>query len=136
MKNTTIMKAEQFQEDLLKGKKSLNDLREELGLEKLNEPAFNTLLKVKVENKRVVNLIHLNREEFSTETIHTRAMPAINDCFNELRVFNYGCANTFEEYEKLVHEDCEMIKKTINNYIDAMGKAMIHLDESVEKWQD
>ena len=27
------MKAEQFQEDLLKGKKSLNDLREELGLE-------------------------------------------------------------------------------------------------------
>ncbi|MGH0790919.1 hypothetical protein ACQVTU_25055 [Bacillus cereus] len=132
MKNTTVMKAEQFQEDLLKGKKSLNDLREELGLEKLNEPAFNTLLKVKVENKRVVNLVHLNREEFSTETIHTRAIPAINDCFNELRVFNYGCANTFEEYEELVHEDCE----TINNYIDAMGKAMLHLGESVEKWQD
>ncbi|MEB8853112.1 hypothetical protein P4G88_24195 [Bacillus cereus] len=41
------MKAEQFQEDFLKGKKSLNDLREELGLEKLNEPAFNTLLKDK-----------------------------------------------------------------------------------------
>ena len=91
MKNTTVMKAEQFQDDLLKGKKSLNDLREELGLEKLNKPAFNTLLKVKVENKRVVNLVHLNREEFSTETIHTRAIPAINDCFNELRVLTTVC---------------------------------------------
>ncbi|WP_257154186.1 hypothetical protein [Bacillus cereus] len=88
MKNTTIMKAEQFQEDLLKDKKSLNDLREELGLKKINELTFNTVLKVKVLNERVVNLVHLNREEFSTETIHTKAIPAINDCFNELRVFN------------------------------------------------
>ncbi|OWW08954.1 hypothetical protein BUE63_15555 [Bacillus sp. MB353a] len=135
MKNTMIMKAEQFQEDLLKGKKSLNDLREELGLKKLNEPAFNTLLKVKVENKRVVNLIHLNREEFSTETINTRVLPAITDCLNELRVFNYQCANTFEEYEELVEEDCELIKMTINNYIDAMGKAMLHLGESVDRWK-
>ena len=80
-------------------------------------------------------MVHLNREEFSTETIHTRAIPAINDCFNELRVFNYGCANTFEEYEELVHEDCEMIK-TINNYIDAMGKAMLHLGTCVDKWKN
>ncbi|TKH46290.1 hypothetical protein FC698_18105, partial [Bacillus cereus] len=117
------------------GKKSLNDLREAVGLKKIDEPAFNVLFNVKIENERVVNLVHLNREEFSTETIHTRAIPAINDCFNELRVFNYGCANTFEEYEELVHEDCEMIKKTINNYIDAMGKAMLHLGTSVDKWE-
>ncbi|MED2729862.1 hypothetical protein P4217_31480 [Bacillus thuringiensis] len=135
MKNKTILKAEQFHDDLLEGKKSLNDLREELGLKKINEPAFNTLLKVKVENKRVVNLVHLNKEEFSTETIHIRALPAITDCLNELRVFNYQCANTFEEYEELVKGDCVLITMTINNYIGAMGKAMLHLGEFVERWK-
>ncbi|WP_319007032.1 hypothetical protein [Bacillus thuringiensis] len=35
--------------------------------------------------------------------------------------------NMTEEYTEMTQEDCEMIKTYINNYIDAMYKAMVHL---------
>ncbi|MED2128931.1 hypothetical protein P4V88_27485 [Bacillus thuringiensis] len=126
MKETERMhREEQFFQDLMNGKKSLNDLRVELGLEKQKDD--NRFLRIGEKDVRVVHLLMENREEFGTDFIHEQVYPAITKGLNDLYCFNRLCANSVEEYTEMTQEDCEMIKTYINNYIDAMYKAMVHL---------
>ncbi|MGE6615753.1 hypothetical protein [Bacillus mycoides] len=123
--NKKVNTGEQFFQDLMDGKKSLNDLRVELGLEKQKDD--NRFLRIGEKDVRVVNLLMENREEFGTDFIHEQVYPAITKGLNDLYCFNRLYANSIEEYQEMAQEDCERIKTYINNYIDAMHKAMVHL---------